>query len=166
MTRWLMAVLFLAASGAAFADAPPPIEALNPQWGIVFQGEKARELVPQCSRQAPGPVSGVWTPTAAQISELESELMPALMVQFMQRELAGQGWNPHDYYRQYGGLVIKGQRVIYVNGIHRQVLERPEPSDVWKTRAIGICDGGELAFGVEYDPATKAFANFRFNGRV
>ena len=36
----------------------------------------------------------------------------------------------------------------------------------WRTAPISICDGGALAFGVEYDPATGAFANFAFNGAL
>ncbi len=30
--------------------------------------------------------------------------------------------------------------------------------------AVGVCDGGPSFFGVEYDPETKAFSHFEFNG--
>lgn len=132
----------------------------------MFADDKALELVHQCSRASPGPVQGTWTPSASQIAELDDALLPALMVQLIQRELADQGWLATDYYRQYGGLIVGGQRIIYVNAFHRHVVEQSPRAAAWKTSVVGICDGGELAFGVEYDPDAKALAKFQFNGKV
>jgi len=163
-TRMFAIVFALLAVAPAFAD--PTVATLNPAWGVVFPGAKALDLVRQCSRASPGPVQGTWTPTAKQIAELDDELLPAVMVQLIQRELADQGWQATDYYRQYGGLIVGGQRIIYVNGFHRHIVEHTPHSESWKTAAVGICDGGELAFGAEYDPEAKSLAKFQFNGRV
>jgi len=65
------------------------------------------------------------------------------------------------------GFVIGGRRVIYVNGVHEDMIERNmDPSYDWRTRPVMICDGGPITFGVEYDPATRQFANFSFNGSI
>jgi hypothetical protein len=34
----------------------------------------------------------------------------------------------------------------------------------WHRQVVGVCDGGPAFFGVEYDPATKRFSHFEFNG--
>ena len=167
VVRLIMAGLILAA-GNAFSGAPPqPVAAtFNVAWGVVFPGAEALKLVHQCSRTAPGPIQGTWTPSPQQIAEMDDALLPALMVQLIQRELADQGWEATDYYRQYGGLIIHGQRIIYVNGFHRQVVEHAPQHDAWKAAPVAICDGGELAFGAEYDPELKTLAKFQFNGKV
>ncbi len=81
---------------------------------------------------------------------------------------------PTDYYRQYAGFVIKGRRVIYVNGFYGGNVEEPSvphakgdkvPGD-WRHTAQMICDGGSITFGVEYYPDTGTFSSFSFNGRL
>ena len=65
--------------------------------------------------------------------------------------------------------MIAGRRVIYVNGVSESAVERePDPAHPfdWRTQAIGICDGGAITFGVEYDVTTKQFSNFAFNGAI
>jgi hypothetical protein len=74
-----------------------------------------------------------------------------------------------DYFRQYGGLIIDGQRIIYVNGFHRLLTEgerrwdRHNPSLTWRDVAVRVCDGGPIVFGVEYNPRSGEFSNFAFN---
>jgi len=98
-----------------------------------------------------------------QLDELEDGLIPLLSQRL---EAAGESPSPGDYYRQYAGLVIAGRRVIYVNGVRSSAIpEGPVPFD-WRTQAVQICDGGPITFGVEYDPATRRFSNFAFNGSV
>ena len=164
-TPLLLAAALILSCVRALAAAPPAPTTLNPEWGVVFPDQKALELVHQCSRRAPGPISGTWTPSAQQIADLDDALLPALMVQFVQRELSDKGWQPTDYYRQYGGLIIRGQRIIYVNAFNRYVVEHSKPIDAWKTKAVAICDGGELVFGVEYDPESKTLSEIQFNGK-
>jgi hypothetical protein len=164
---FVLAVTLIAAN--AFAKGPPPPPApteLNPAWGTLFIEDKALELTKQCSRASPGPVFGVWTPTPIQIQQMEVSLYPLIADQLRQRNPQDKTWRASDYYRQYGGLSINGQRIIYVNGIHRSVIERANTGDKWKTTAVGICDGGELAFGVEYDPISRNFDKFLFNGKL
>jgi hypothetical protein len=150
----------LAFSVAACAQPPAPQSPFPPDTRAVFAGERARELVNQCSRREPGPVEGTWTPSEAQLDALESRL-PRLFEERPSRHWPKQSPALLDYYRQYGGLVIGGRRIIYVNAF-RPGMVGNEPT--WRETPVMICDGGDIVFGVEYDPATDAFANFSFNG--
>jgi hypothetical protein len=130
----------------------------------VLTGDAARMLARQCSRISPGPAEGIWTPTDAEADAIEDEL---ILLVAREMENAGQSPSPGGYYRQYAGFVIGGHRVIYVNGVDESAIEHDtnsqHPFD-WRTQPILICDGGPITFGVEYDPATRQFSNFAFNG--
>jgi hypothetical protein len=72
-----------------------------------------------------------------------------------------------DVVRQYAGFISSGRKIIYVNALPRRDTESQmpdEPPEDWKHKALVMCDGGPQFFGVEYDPQTKAFSNFAFNG--
>ncbi len=125
--------------------------AVNPNWGVIFPAERAAALTRQCSRSAPRP-EGAWLPTLDDIARLEPGLT---------RALADAQVQPGAYYRQYGGLIVGGRRIIYVNGVRNAVA-----GGDWRDAPISICDGGALAFGVEYDPASGAFSHFEFNGHL
>ena len=164
-------VLF--ALGAMLASACTT-EAVSPfpqDTRVVFVGERARELVRQCSRTSPGPVEGTWTPADSDLDSLESEL-PALIQRELHDRWPNDDARPLDYYRQYGGLVIAGQRIIYVSGFHRRLIEHNpmmtprNPTLTWRDVAMQVCDGGPIVFGVEYNPRTRVFAHFAFNGAI
>ena len=146
--RRLLAVLVLALL-ACPADAAPT--AVNPNWGVIFPASQAPLLARQCSRAAPR-AEGAWQPLPADIARLEPGLTQRLLAAQVQ---------PAAYYRQYGGLIVRGHRIIYVNGARNAVVHGD-----WRSTPISICDGGALAFGVEFDVATGAFAHFTFNGQL
>ena len=82
---------------------------------------------------------------------------------------AGSTAGPRDYYRQYAGFIIHGRRVIYVNGIERSTVDdHPNPDHPfnWRTQATGICDGGVVTFGAEFDVETHQVSHFAFNGAI
>jgi hypothetical protein len=173
MRRLLFAMIALVAACAQ--PAPPPAtdavqdhvaQLWTAETRTVLEGEQAHALAHQCSRVSPGPVESVWTPAPAQLDALESELILLLSRQL---EAAGESPSPGDYYRQYAGFVIGGRQVIYINGIAEDaVVSEPNPDHPfdWRSQAIGICDGGTITFGVEYDVATRRFSNFAFNGAI
>jgi len=68
--------------------------------------------------------------------------------------------NPAPFFRQYGGLIIGGRKIIYVNAFRM----RPRGVNDWHSRAFDICDGGSNFFGVEYNAESKSFGPFAFNG--
>jgi hypothetical protein len=145
--------LFAALSLALLCSTPGSAATtpLNPGWGVIFPAERAPQLARQCSRAAPR-AEGAWLPAPADIARLEPGL---------NRTLAGANVQPGAYYRQYGGLIVNGHRIIYVNGARNAVVHGD-----WRTQPFSICDGGALAFGVEFDTATGAFSHFAFNGQL
>lgn len=131
---------------------------------VLFEGEDALQLANQCSRPSPGPVGGTWKPTKTQILELESRLPHVISSELTNKKLNGE-FKPYDYFRQFAGLIVAEKKVIYVNGIHREAFgHEAEEGSFWWQKPLIICDGGAIAFGVEYKPDTSEFDNFSFNG--
>jgi hypothetical protein len=64
---------------------------------------------------------------------------------------------PEEFYMQYAGLIIKGEKLIYINAFSRSA------SFGWKDNAITVCDGGN-AWGVLYNTKTKKFYGLAING--
>ena len=128
----------------------------GPRYAVIDPGQ-APIISEQCSRPNPPRYQATWTPSPEQIRQLEADL-PQL------NALAppDNGAHPGDadaYVRQYFGLVVNGQRLIYLNGF----LE-PMANKDWKQYAMVVCDGGASAWGAVYDPAGRRFSELRFNG--
>jgi hypothetical protein len=102
------------------------------------------------------------------IANLEDALLPALQLALDRRPPSETPLLARDYYRQYGGLIVGGKRIIYVNGFHRWFLARSgRNADAWtrwRTIAVRVCDGGLEYFGAEYDPDTRQVDAIEFNG--
>jgi hypothetical protein len=166
--RAFIILAFLCVAGSALAQTD---DAFQPNTGAIFPAHSARVLTNQCSRFAPDP-EGVWTPSAEDIARLEPTLF-SLVNDELRRE--GDQYGPRtaaSYYRQYGGLIVGGRRIIYINGVvnleQRMIamseITRNHRSLDWRTQTFLLCDGGTTTFGVEYDVATHSFQNFQFNG--
>ena len=157
-------MLFVTAAVILAAVFQVPV-VLNPQWGTVLPDDQARVFATArlCNRPGAGAAEATWTPNADIIRRLESvlaaELQPAIDLQSdpARRLLAA------DFYRQYAGLVIGGQRIVYINGLHSRTVQR-DPKQSWKTMASRACDGGLLFFGAQYDVATGTISKILFNG--
>jgi hypothetical protein len=135
-----------------------------PDTRTVLASAEAQNLTHQCSRVSPGPVESAWTPSTEQLDALDNDLAAFLAARLQE---VGSDASPGDYHRQMAGFVIDGRRVVYVNGVQTQALALSSNSNFdWRTQAVQICDGGPITFGVEYDPATRQFANFAFNGAL
>jgi hypothetical protein len=130
---------------------------LDVHLGIVFPAAKARDLLSQCSRETPR-AEGTWTPDQNQVTALEKGLVAALsaadVAQNYKRDIS-------HIARQYGGIVVSGHKLIYVNGFS---TDSSLVRDSWRRDAVRVCDGGPNFFGVEYDPANGTFTDFAFNG--
>jgi hypothetical protein len=161
----------------AASCAPPPTPAPEPSQPqtapllradqrTILNGPEALKLAHQCSRTSPGPIESQWAPTEAQIAALEPTLATVIATHL---QATGSQASRGDYYRQYAGFMIRGRRVIYVNGVDHSAIERDlnaaHPFD-WRTQAFNICDGGSITFGVEYDVETTYFSAFAFNGSL
>jgi hypothetical protein len=143
------------------ALALPP---LYPRLGVVLAPPASRDLLHQCSRQSPYDVNGDWTPSTAQIAELERRLPDALNTALSKRSTNNA--RAEVIARQYAGFLIGGRKTIYVNAFTKQETTAGAYPHDWRHSAVVVCDGGAVFFGVEYDPEKKTFANFAFNGAV
>lgn len=166
--RLAPAVVALCVAGLALA-AP---STLDPGKGIILSSGQAQSAARQCSRISPGPVQDVWVPTPPQIWRLEQALpayfrAAAVLEPVAQREHidteAADRLLPR-YYRQYAGLIVGGRRIVYLNAVIGE--ESNTRYFDWRHKVIGVCDGGTITFGVEFDPATGKFDHFAFNGEL
>jgi hypothetical protein len=145
------------------AAAVPAVSPFKPGTALVFPEDRALELLNQCSRGIPDPVSGTWTPSDSAVAELESRLVPWLRQQ--RPATYPEGATP-DLVRTYAGLVMKGRRVIYLDA---EILSPNDPvpprENVLPDRPFnGVCDGGPRFFGLQYDVEAKTFSNLLENG--
>lgn len=130
--------------------APPYGHALLPK-------TEAQWVSKLCSRPSPK-FEGMWEPTQADVSALESNLP---RVTKLQRNLENQECkidDPYQFYRQYVGIVVRGRREIYVNAFSFPT------DDQWLTQFVRICDGGGSVWGALYDPSTGKFHDLETNG--
>ncbi|MBV8063727.1 MAG: hypothetical protein JOY51_09030 [Nevskia sp.] len=110
----------------------------------------------QCSRPNPPRHESVWQPGPAEVQQLEQDLPQLDALAPGSSPRLG---DPKAYDRQYFGLLVQGRRLIYVNGF----LE-PMANKEWQQYAIVVCGGGTGAWGAVYDPASRRFSDFAFNG--
>jgi hypothetical protein len=156
--------LLVMSAGSAVASR----QLLDPRDGVVLPERAAKDLLHQCSRNAPQHVTGTWLPTSEQIREVEARLPGALGAIALRR--GSQYRQPKSFQRQYAGFLIDGGKIIYVNAFPDGAGD-PNPNAPpgfdhfdWRQQAVIVCDGGPAFFGVEYDPAKKTLSHFEFNG--
>jgi hypothetical protein len=135
-------------------------------WGAVLPADEGLKAVNACSRPRPPGLSGQWTPSRAEVEQLERRLPDVLRRTLARVVLEGTEARPApaDYYRLYAGFHRAGRRVIYVNGVHRTVVEKSAPTTS-RREALGLCDGGLSGFGVVYDSEADSFGPVEFDGR-
>ena len=151
---------FISVPGTKFAAAAAAFPSRS---SVILEGTQAQMMAHQCSHAAPHDVTGIWSPSPAQITDLEQRLFPAL-----QRQLGRTRHRPENYFRQYAGYIVGGRKIIYVNGVDRGYIDflsqNHIPGADWEHEAVAVCDGGADFFGAEYDVETKTIRNLSFNG--
>lgn len=124
------------------------------RWTILPTSE-GKDLVGQCSRECPYDAKSFWAPSTSQVAGIEQRL-PALL------HASGHKIDLSHSCRQYLGIVVHGKRIIYMSAIDISVIS----GDDWRAKALVVCDGGDIFWGVEFDPATNTFAHLAFNGAI
>lgn len=150
--------------------APGETPAVGKPWAILPVGETKAVLSHQCSRSAPEPGEPFWSPTPAQVEELDKRLPDYLR----QQKQGAHAEHLSKYLRQYVGFTGKGRKLIYLNAFPTEMVDMLCRSGVktgsgdcrnpWRTQGVFVCDGGDDFWGVEYDPESKAFSGLDFNG--
>ena len=110
----------------------------------------------QCSRATPQGATSFWTPTVAQLDELELRLIPYLEG----RAPAARPPLDTGFHRQYIGFIKNGVRYIYGNFYRGQ----KEVTDSERIQPVVVCDGGPAFWGVVYDLDRGEFSDIAFNG--
>jgi len=132
-----------------------------PAWphahGSLLYGEQARTLAKQCSRPPLTNIKGHWVPSTNQLSKLEKQLDQYLSAKHPEiRKNIGQ------LYFQYAGLIRHKRKIIYINTIDHYTQTNPD----WRHTAMIVCDGGDMFWGLEYDPNTEEFSEMSFNSSL
>jgi hypothetical protein len=101
-----------------------------------------------------------WTPTKAQIIELEEKLGSYIQASNHPEALNIANKLP-SYRRQYLGITENGKNLIYINAFCDSYKSTFDTSN---THFVFVFDGGACFFQVTYDPVTKAFIKLSING--
>jgi len=103
-----------------------------------------------------------WTPPEADVRALEDGLSSFLQSnsdQFFVTQ--SPPWERlSEYQRQYIGLVIDGEQVIYANYFCRSFDEN------WKKDFVLVLDGGACYFQFKYNPQSGEFFDLQVNGEA
>ncbi len=156
-------------------------DSFDAESGFVFTGDSASSLAVMAGAE----VEPLWEPSNIEISELEAELAVTV------NEKLGDEWQARrnrplvrDYFRQYAGITLQGNKLIFINGFHRSHVEwtarwlaephteyelkylPPEARNeaFWRFMRVVVADGGEYFFQAIYDPKSKRIVGFTFNG--
>ncbi|MBY0452104.1 MAG: hypothetical protein K2P92_03645 [Bdellovibrionaceae bacterium] len=118
---------------------------------IILSAEEAQAVVRhQCSRSVPQDVTDFWVPTDKEVKKLEENFKKCVNAKDV--------IDLTKFKRQYAGFLRKSAKFIYVNAAKKD-------SAPLTARAMIVCDGGADFFGFEYNVATPAFSEFKFNGQ-
>jgi hypothetical protein len=148
--RYIVTALLLTCGFASPASA----ESL-PKKCVILPESEGHNLVSPCSRVGPDRVTAFWTPSVAQVLDVEKRL-PALL------STSGHKVRLSDSSRQYVGVISRGRRLIYVNAFSENMAAALETD--WKKKAFTVCDGGDAFWGVAFNPNTGKFLYLGFNG--
>ncbi len=107
------------------------------------------------------PIDSYWAPSQPEIDDLERRLP-----RFLGTSGAAPSRPLHEYYRQYAGVVSNGRKLIYAGLLHESTFEDPTDFPDWRSEAVIMCDGGDYAWGVAFDPKTRTFQPPEFNGEI
>ena len=118
-------------------------------------GPEALKPLKQCSRpNPPHDLARLLSPSDIRLTNGNLGKLASM------KDNDGRGIRPlSEYVYQYVGIVDKGVNKVYVNAI------MPPPDQIiWQKQALIMCDGGDRAFGVVFNPETKTFSNLEING--
>ncbi|HYF61509.1 MAG TPA: hypothetical protein VD886_01765 [Herpetosiphonaceae bacterium] len=152
--------LLLAACAATSAPTviPTPSKPAffsNAAWtGVIVPAEQGDLFYRNLNgRSAPG----YWTPSEAQVNQLEQAL-PNYLRDAAPERSADLWQKVAPYKRQYIGIVQDDQEMIYVNAMCSM------DDDSWQTEPVMVMDGGDCFFNVTYDPLRGQFSDLSING--
>jgi hypothetical protein len=155
--RHLVLLPLLVLGGCRSATPLPHVEAGT----VVLSLAVAPGALHQCSRATPVSVSGYWLPSATDTRRLDSDLGKLSHVSSKLCCMSGfRVVRPKSYFRQYIGVEVDGQRLIYINAFDPGIAQQLD----WLHEPVVGCDGGTAFWGALYNPQTRSFSAVAFNG--
>lgn len=148
---WTFALLLFAAAHSAWAMDSTRVT-------IMETTRDVRSFRP-CSRSYPEGITAFWRASITDANEIDARIDSAWRHALPATDPFSE--SPSRIRMQILGIVIGGDSLIYVNGFPAQ--DAPSP----KTRSHRIflvCDGGRAFWGAIWNPKTKTFSSFEFNG--
>lgn len=163
MNKWIVFTFLsiLLASLFIIGCAPATENVEGENW-VIFSAEYAKNnrfgtgLVPASTDLE------YWTPTEADIRALEDDL-PSFLQSNSDQFFVTQSppWERlSEYQRQYIGLMINGEQVIYANYFCRSFNEN------WNKEFVFVLDGGACYFQFKNNPQSGEFFDLHVNGEA
>ena len=127
--------------------------------GVIFAGASAEQMDLETIIGFYETIDDYWTPSRDDVLAFEQRLGPYLQGAAPQ---AGPGAlkDLNEYRRQYVGILVNGQRVIFANffcdAYHTD----------WQHEIVFVLDGGSCYFEVKYDVQTGAFYDLSIHGEA
>lgn len=148
----------------------------------IFPKELASNLL-RLSYDPPEGITSFWTPTEKDLIGIEDHLEEYLSEIWREKESRDVKMaNWASYYRQVSGIVINGEKMIFISYAYSPLMNEPSvvadrikyaekrgqiyDANWWKTNAIVAADGGSLFFRVLYNPNKKQYIWYDQNGRA
>jgi hypothetical protein len=147
-----------------FTDEPEWSFETNPY--IVLASEKTIRtiLLTDSFREKPH-IDGVWIPSKEDILSLESMLTKLNEGEFDSLSgISSLALPVNQYYRQYMGVVFKGEKVIYINAVSNNEMLKLGLKNLEHTReknVLGRAHCGSYCWGGIYDPFRKLFSELK-----
>jgi hypothetical protein len=127
--------------------------------GVIFAGASAKQMDLEGIIGFNETIDDYWTPSRDDVLAFEDRLGPYLQEAAPQTGF-GALKDLEEYRRQYVGMVVDGQRVIYA------VFFCSDHHADWEQEIVFVLDGGSCYFEVKYDVQTGAFYDLSIHGEA
>ena len=128
--------------------------------GVIFAGASAKQMDLEAMIGFFETIDDYWTPSRDDVLAFEERLGPYLQQAAPPQTDPSPLSDLNKYRRQYIGILVDGQRVIFANffcnGHHTD----------WQHELVFVLDGGSCYFEVKYDVQTGAFYDLSIHGEA
>ncbi|HYM32435.1 MAG TPA: hypothetical protein VEU47_14115 [Candidatus Cybelea sp.] len=150
----IVQILFVSMAAANDADRGAPVSA-----GVIFSSSQAERIAKGWPE--PSVAGDYWTPSAAEIADLE-RVLPGYLAEFDDARARAIAGKLATYKRQYLGYVDHGEKFIWVNAFCDDFASQTD----WTERLVVVLDGGTCFFNVRYSAARMRFERLMINGEA
>ena len=138
------------------------VQTIQGEGWVIFTAEQASEQGIGNWFVANGQTVEYWTPSENDILTLENGLSVYLQETNSERfnEQKAPIWERLDEYnRQYIGIILEGEKIIYANYFCDSVQD-------WRKEFVFVMDGGDCFFQFKYGMDIKEFFDLQVNGNA